>query len=58
MGKTRILVTHAIDFLKLTDRIIIMKNGEIAAMGSYDELEENQHLKETIKIHQKNTSSN
>lgn len=30
-GKTRILVTHAVDFLKLTDRIIIMKSGEIAA---------------------------
>ena len=55
LGKTRILVTHAIDFLKLTDRIIIMKNGEIAAMGTYEELEENEHLKETVKIHTKNT---
>ena len=30
-NKTRILVTHAMDFLQHTDRIIIMKNGEIAA---------------------------
>jgi ABC-type bacteriocin/lantibiotic exporter with double-glycine peptidase domain len=29
-GKTRVLVTHAIDYLHLCDRIIVMKNGQIA----------------------------
>jgi ATP-binding cassette subfamily C (CFTR/MRP) protein 5 len=29
MKKTRILVTHAIDFLHLTDRIVVMKEGRV-----------------------------
>ncbi|CDW87468.1 abc transporter [Stylonychia lemnae] len=52
--KTRILVTHAMDFLQHTDRIIILKNGEIAAQGSYDELKDNEQLQENLKIHKKN----
>jgi len=36
--KTRILVTHAIDFLHLTDRIIVIKDGKIQAFGTFNEL--------------------
>lgn len=36
--KTRILVTHAIDFIHLADRIIIMKKGKIVSDGSFNEL--------------------
>lgn len=28
-GKTRILATHAIDFLHLADRIVVLKEGKI-----------------------------
>jgi len=28
-NKTRILVTHAVDFLHLVDNIVLLKNGEI-----------------------------
>ncbi len=28
-GKTRVLVTHAIDFLHLVDKIVVLKKGEI-----------------------------
>ena len=28
-NKTRVLVTHAVDFLHLVDKILIMKNGEV-----------------------------
>ena len=28
-NKTRILVTHAVDFLHLVDTILLLKNGEI-----------------------------
>ena len=48
------LVTHAIDFLKLTDRIIIMKAGEIVAQGSYEELRADPFLLETVEVHLKN----
>lgn len=36
-GKTRILVTHALDFLHMADRIIVMKEGEIVFSGSHEE---------------------
>jgi ABC-type proline/glycine betaine transport system ATPase subunit len=37
-GKTRILVTHALHFLPLVDRILVMDNGKIAEEGTYNEL--------------------
>lgn len=36
--KTRLLVTHAVDFLHLCDRIIVMSNGVITAQGSFKDL--------------------
>jgi ATP-binding cassette, subfamily C (CFTR/MRP), member 1 len=36
--KTRILVTHAIDYLHLCDRIVLMNHGHITAQGSFTEL--------------------
>ena len=40
--KTRILVTHSIDFLHMADKIIMMDKGKITAQGTYDELLENE----------------
>ena len=54
--KTRILVTHAIDYLSLCDRIVLMKNGQITAVGTHKELESNETLQEVLKIHSANTS--
>jgi ABC-type transport system involved in cytochrome bd biosynthesis fused ATPase/permease subunit len=36
--KTVILVTHAIDFLHLVDRIVVFNEGEIVLQGSYEEI--------------------
>lgn len=36
--KTRVLVTHALHFLPLVDRILVMENGVIAEEGTYTEL--------------------
>ena len=52
--KTRILVTHAIDFLHLVDRIILLKKGEVALMGTYQDLKDSEYLKEVIAIHKSN----
>jgi len=40
--KTRILVTHSIDFLHMADRSIMMDKGKITAQGNYDELMKNE----------------
>lgn len=37
-GKTRVLVTHALDCLPKVDWIIIMENGQITFDGSFEEL--------------------
>jgi len=39
--KTRVLITHVLDFLHLTDRIAIMQNGKMIACGTYEELKSN-----------------
>ena len=49
--KTRILVTHAVDFLAFVDTIILLKKGEIVLKGSYEELKDTEYLKEIINIH-------
>ena len=49
--RTRILVTHAIDFVHLADRVLIMKEGKIAAQGSYDQLKDNEYMKQIMEIH-------
>ena len=40
-NKTRLLVTHAIDFIHLADKIIIMEKGRIHSSGTFDELFDN-----------------
>ena len=52
--KTRILVTHAVDFIHLADHIIIMKEGRIEAQGSYESLESHPYLAQVQNIHTKN----
>jgi ABC-type transport system involved in cytochrome bd biosynthesis fused ATPase/permease subunit len=37
-NKTRILVTHAVDFLHLVDFLIIMKEGYVVNYGKYEDL--------------------
>ena len=48
--KTRILVTHTIDFLHLEDQIIIIKDGKIVFCGPFQEAKENPFFKELVRI--------
>ena len=53
-GKTTILVTHAIDFLHLADKVIIMDEGKINAQGHFNDLQENALLKELLETNKIN----
>jgi ABC-type bacteriocin/lantibiotic exporter with double-glycine peptidase domain len=57
-GKTRILVTHAIDFLRFADKIIVLKKGNISLSGTYDEIKNNEYMKEIIDSHNANSTNN
>lgn len=45
-GKTRILVTHSVDYLKYADRCIIMEGGKIKHQGHYEEIRDEDYLLE------------
>jgi ABC-type proline/glycine betaine transport system ATPase subunit len=55
IGKTRILVTHAIDFLKFADKIVVLKKGKFALNGTYEELKNSNYMLEITDIHKSNT---
>ena len=50
--KTRILVTHAVDFLHIVDRIICLKEGKVVLSGSYETIKNDAYLQEIMRIFQ------
>lgn len=52
--KTRVLVTHALDFLNQADHIILMDHGKIKAQGSYADMEKIKEFQELIKLNKLN----
>jgi len=50
--KTRVLVTHAVDFLHLVDYIILMNNGEVVLQGSFEDIKDDPYLKMLKSIHE------
>ena len=49
--KTRILVTHAVDFLHLVDKIIVLKEGEIILSGSYEQIKTDPYVSQLMRIY-------
>ena len=45
-GKTRILVTHSLQYVPFADRIIYMKDGEIHWFGNYEEIKKEYFYKD------------
>ena len=43
---TRVLVTHAVDFVHLADRIVIMDKGTIKAQGTYEEIKDHEYIQQ------------
>jgi ABC-type multidrug transport system fused ATPase/permease subunit len=40
-GKSRILATHAVEFMRASDRIIVMEAGRVTGFGTFEELATN-----------------
>ena len=54
-NKTRILVTHALQYISFADRIIYMNKGEIKWVGTYEEIKQQDFFKSFYeKMQQKN----
>lgn len=57
-GKTRVLVTHQLQFLHQADQIIVLKDGRIAEMGSYaDLMQDGKEFASLIKTHVKDSKA-
>jgi len=52
--RTRILVTHAVDFLPKADHIILMDEGRIVGQGTFAEMEEYKEFREIMEINDLN----
>jgi ATP-binding cassette, subfamily B (MDR/TAP), member 1 len=37
-GRTTIIITHKEDMIRVADRVVVMKNGEIVEVGTFDEV--------------------
>jgi ABC-type multidrug transport system ATPase subunit len=52
--RTRILVTHAIDFLERADHIVLMEKGRIICQGDHAEMLKNDKFQEILDINDLN----
>lgn len=49
--KTRVLVTHAVDFLHLVDNIVLFKDGQVILQGKYEDIKDDPYLIQIMSIH-------
>jgi ABC-type transport system involved in cytochrome bd biosynthesis fused ATPase/permease subunit len=50
--RTIVLATHAIDYVSLADKIVILDEGNILVQGSYESLKNHPKMKEIISEHE------
>lgn len=52
--KTCVLVTHAIDFLYLADKVIVMEKGQIITQGQYKDVKDHEIVQKLLKVNDLN----
>ncbi len=45
-SKTRVLITHALYYLKYVDKVLILENGKIVEQGNYEMIRNSNRFKE------------
>ena len=48
-GKTRIVVTHSLQYLNYAEQILLIKNGKVVFNGTYKDIQSNSYYNEFIK---------
>jgi ATP-binding cassette subfamily C (CFTR/MRP) protein 1 len=56
--KTRILVTHAIDFVPFVDYVVVMDKGKVLLEGKYSDIENHEYMQSLMESHEQNTKTN
>lgn len=49
VDKTRVVVTHAVQYLRHADKVLKVENGKIVFDGTYSELKKSEHFADIIK---------
>ena len=53
--KTRVLATHAVEFMQLADRVVVLENGKISDIGSFNELKDRcEYIQKISNVHEEN----
>lgn len=50
-SKTRVLVTHAVDFIHLVDEIILIKDGRVILQGHFEDVKDHPYITQLKQIH-------
>jgi len=53
-NKTCVLVTHAIDFLYMADKVIVMEKGKIVTQGKYKDVKDNEIVTKLLSVNNLN----
>ena len=57
-SKTRVLITHALYYLKYVDKVLIMENGKIVEQGTYDVIRNSARFKDIYSNMMKDEKKN
>ena len=52
--KTRVLVTHSVEYLSHFDKIVLLRSGRIAKVGTFEQVQDDFFIQKLKQIHARN----